>query len=99
MGAACARSAAGKYGKDSFLASKSNKNLKELQTGTNDGMSKFFNETRTVGKTDSVPATANVNIQDLVSSLKEHMESNGATASHSGQIDLEHLLQPLEEST
>jgi len=62
-------------------------------------MSKFFNETRTVRKTDSVPATANVNIQDLVSSLKEHMESNGATASHSGQVDLEHLLQPLEEST
>ena len=59
-------------------------------------MSKFFNETRTVRKTDSVPATANVNIQDLVSSLKEHMESNGATASHSGQVDLEHLLQPLE---
>ena len=61
-------------------------------------MSKFFNETRTGRKIDSVPATANVNIQDLVSSLKEHMESNGATASHSGQIDLQHLLQPLEES-
>src|SRR6476661_195619 len=61
-------------------------------------MSKFFNETRTVRKTDAVPATANVNIQDLVSSLKEHMESNGAAASHSGQIDLQHLLQPLEES-
>jgi len=61
-------------------------------------MSKFFNETRTGRKTDSVPATANVNIQDLVSSLKEHMESNGAAASHSGQIDLQHLLQPLEES-
>jgi hypothetical protein len=61
-------------------------------------MSKFFNETRTVRKTDSVPATANVDIQDLVSSLKEHMESNGAAASHSGQIDLQHLLQPLEES-
>ena len=62
-------------------------------------MSKFFNETRTVRKTDSIPATTNVNIQDLVSSLKEHMESNGATASHSGQVDLEHLLQPLEESS
>jgi protein-tyrosine kinase len=61
-------------------------------------MSKFFNETRTVRKTDSVPATANVNIQDLVSSLKEHMEGNGAAASHSGQIDLQHLLQPLQES-
>jgi protein-tyrosine kinase len=62
-------------------------------------MSKFFNETRTVRKTDSISATANVNIQDLVSSLKEHMESNGAAASHSGQVDLEHLLQPLEGST
>ena len=62
-------------------------------------MSKFFNETRNVRKTDSISATANVNIQDLVSSLKEHMESNGAAASHSGQIDLEHLLQPLQESS
>ena len=60
-------------------------------------MSKFFNETRTVRKIDSPPATANVNIQDLVSSLKEHMESNG-TSSHSGEIDLQHLLQPLQES-
>jgi protein-tyrosine kinase len=62
-------------------------------------MSKFFNETRNVRKTDSISATANVNIQDLVSSLKEHMESDGAAASHSGQVDLEHLLQPLQESS
>jgi protein-tyrosine kinase len=62
-------------------------------------MSKFFNETRNVRKTDSISATANVNIQDLVSSLKEHMESNGAAASRSGQVDLEHLLQPLQESS
>ena len=61
-------------------------------------MSKFFNETRTVRKTDPVPAAGNVNIQELVSSLKEHMESNGAAASHSSQIDLQHLLQPLQES-
>ena len=61
-------------------------------------MSKFFNETRTVRKTDSAPATVNVNIQDLVSSLKEHMASNAAAASHSGEIDLQHLLQPLQES-
>ena len=59
-------------------------------------MSKFFNETRTVRKIDPTPATANVNIQDLVSSLKEHMESNGNAASHSGEIDLQHLLQPLQ---
>ena len=62
-------------------------------------MSKFFNETRNVRKTDSISATANVNIQDLVSSLKEHMESDGAAASRSGQVDLEHLLQPLQESS
>jgi capsular exopolysaccharide synthesis family protein len=61
-------------------------------------MSKFFNETRTVRKIDAPPATANVNIQDLVSSLKEHMESNGNAASHSGEIDLQHLLQPLQGS-
>ena len=51
-----------------------------------------------VRKTDSLPAPANVNIQDLVGSLKQHMESNGAAASHSGEIDLQHLLQPLQES-
>ncbi|MGZ4840276.1 MAG: CpsD/CapB family tyrosine-protein kinase [Candidatus Angelobacter sp.] len=61
-------------------------------------MSKFFNETRSAQKTNPVPATANVDIQDLVGSLKQHMEGNGAAASHSGEIDLQHLLQPLEES-
>ena len=61
-------------------------------------MSKFFNETRTARKTDSLPAADNVNIQDLVGSLKQHMESSGNAASHSGEIDLQHLLQPLQES-
>ncbi len=61
-------------------------------------MSKFFNETRSVRKTDPVPATANVDIQELVGSLKQHMESNGAAESHSGEINLEHLLQPLQQS-
>jgi len=61
-------------------------------------MSKFFNETRSVQKTNPVPATANVDIQDLVGSLKQHMEGNGAADSHSGEINLEHLLQPLQES-
>jgi capsular exopolysaccharide synthesis family protein len=61
-------------------------------------MSKFFNETRSAGKTNSVPATANVDIQDLVGSLKQNMEGNGGADSHSGEINLQHLLQPLEES-
>jgi len=61
-------------------------------------MSKFFNETRSAGKTNSVPTTANVDIQDLVGSLKQNMEGNGVADSHSGEINLQHLLQPLEES-
>jgi protein-tyrosine kinase len=61
-------------------------------------MSKFFNDTRSVRKNDPVPTTANVDIQELVGSLKQHMESNGAAESHSGEINLEHLLQPLQQS-
>lgn len=62
-------------------------------------MSKFFNETRSVQKINPVPATANVDIQELVGSLKQGMESNGATATHHGEMDLAHLLKPLKEST
>lgn len=61
-------------------------------------MSKFFNETSGVQKINPVPATANVDIQELVGSLKQSMESNGATATHNGEMDLAHLLQPLKES-
>ena len=61
-------------------------------------MSKFFNETRTVRKAESAPATANIDIQELVGSLKQHMESNSVAAPHSGEIDLQNLLQPLQES-
>ncbi|HWS18994.1 MAG TPA: CpsD/CapB family tyrosine-protein kinase [Candidatus Elarobacter sp.] len=61
-------------------------------------MSKFFNDTRSVRKNDPVPTTANVDIQELVGSLKQHMESNGAAESHSSEINLEHLLQPLRQS-
>ncbi|HKV91084.1 MAG TPA: CpsD/CapB family tyrosine-protein kinase [Candidatus Angelobacter sp.] len=61
-------------------------------------MSKFFNETSGVQKTNPVPATANVDIQELVGSLKQSMESNGATTAHNGEMDLAHLLQPLKES-
>jgi capsular exopolysaccharide synthesis family protein len=61
-------------------------------------MSKFFNDTRSVGKVNPVPATANVDIQELVGSLKQSMESNGSAAQHSGEINFQHLLQPLKES-
>lgn len=61
-------------------------------------MSKFFNETSGVQKINPVPATANVDIQELVGSLKQSMESNGSTATHNGEMDLAHLLQPLKES-
>jgi capsular exopolysaccharide synthesis family protein len=61
-------------------------------------MSKFFNETRSAQKINPVPATANVDIQELVGSLKESMEAGGGQASYAGEMDLKHLLQPLKES-
>ncbi|HEU4415790.1 MAG TPA: CpsD/CapB family tyrosine-protein kinase [Candidatus Angelobacter sp.] len=61
-------------------------------------MSKFFNETRTVPKPNPAPATANVDIQELVGSLKHSIESNGSAAAHAPEVDLKHLLQPLKES-
>jgi len=59
-------------------------------------MSKFFNETRSVHKTNPVPATANIDIQELVGALKQGMESPSAV--QSGEVDLKHLLQPLNDS-
>src|SRR5882762_1504620 len=64
----------------------------------NEGMSKFFNETRSAQKVNPVPATANVDIQELVGSLKQSMENNGSTATHSNEMNLGQLLQPLNES-
>jgi hypothetical protein len=62
-------------------------------------MSKFFNETRNAQqKINPVPATANVDIQELVGALKQNMESNGSAAAHAGEVDLTNLLQPLKES-
>lgn len=61
-------------------------------------MSKFFNETRSVEKSIPVPATVNVDIQDLVGSLKQSMETNGSKTSVAPDIDLQHLLQPLRDS-
>jgi Mrp family chromosome partitioning ATPase len=61
-------------------------------------MSKFFNETRSAHKSNPVPATANIDIQELVGSLKQSMESNGSAPSQNGELDLSQLLQPLKES-
>jgi protein-tyrosine kinase len=59
-------------------------------------MSKFFNDTRSVQKINPVPATANVDIQELVGALKQGIES--ASPSASQEMDLKHLLQPLNDS-
>src|ERR1051326_2195460 len=59
-------------------------------------MSKFFNETRSVHKINPVPATANVDIQELVGALKQGIES--ASPAGSSEMDLKHLLQPLNEA-
>jgi capsular exopolysaccharide synthesis family protein len=61
-------------------------------------MSKFFNETRSTHTSSPVPTTANVDIQELVGSLKQSMESNGPSVSHSGELDLSQLMNPLKES-
>ena len=57
-------------------------------------MSKFFNETRSVHKTNPVPATANIDIQELVGALKQGLE--GASTVPTAEADLKHLLQPLD---
>jgi capsular exopolysaccharide synthesis family protein len=61
-------------------------------------MSKFFNETRSTHTSSPVPTTANVDIQELVGSLKQSMESNGSSAPHVGELDLSQLMNPLKES-
>lgn len=60
-------------------------------------MSKFFNETSNVQRTQSVAAAANSDIQQLVGSLKQNMESSPAPA-HAAATELNHLLKPLKES-
>src|SRR5579859_7479501 len=59
-------------------------------------MSKFFNDTRSVQKINPAPATANVDIQELVGALKQGIEAS--SASDSTDMDLKHLLQPLKDS-
>jgi hypothetical protein len=61
-------------------------------------MSKFFNDTRNVQNVNPVPATANVDIQQLVGALKQNLEGNGSSHAHSTEMDLKHLLQPLKNS-
>jgi capsular exopolysaccharide synthesis family protein len=60
-------------------------------------MSKFFNETRSLKGVTAAPATANVDIQELVGSLKQSMSGNGSTAVDA-ETDLKHLLKPLKDS-
>src|SRR6476469_6166812 len=60
-------------------------------------MSKFFNETRSLKGASAAPATANVDIQELVGSLKQSMSGNGSTAVNA-ETDLKHLLKPLKDS-
>ena len=61
-------------------------------------MSKFFNETRSAHQTNPVPATANIDIQELVGAIKQGLEGKGASPAHTTELDLKQLLQPLKES-
>ena len=63
-------------------------------------MSKFFNETRAAQNKNITPVASpgNVDIQELVGSLKQSMENNGSAAKASDELDLSQLLQPLKES-
>lgn len=61
-------------------------------------MSKFFNETTNVQRTQAAAAApANKDIQQLVGSLKQSMES-GSGPAHAPETDLKDLLKPLQES-
>ena len=60
-------------------------------------MSKFFNETSDMQRTQSLAAAPKSDIQQLVGSLKQDMESN-SSAPHAFTPELNHLLKPLEES-
>ncbi|HEX2329575.1 MAG TPA: CpsD/CapB family tyrosine-protein kinase [Candidatus Angelobacter sp.] len=59
-------------------------------------MSKFFNETRSVQPITPSPAPAEINIQELVGSLRQPASTNGSAAQT--EADLKHLLKPLKES-
>ncbi len=61
-------------------------------------MSKFFDETHNVHPALSAGAQADVDIQQLVGSLKQTAESGGAAAAPSVDSGLKHLLTPLKES-
>jgi protein-tyrosine kinase len=61
-------------------------------------MSKFFNETTKIRRTQSAAAAVNSDIQQLVGSLKQNMESGSTAPAHSAATELNHLLTPLKES-
>jgi capsular exopolysaccharide synthesis family protein len=60
-------------------------------------MSKFFNETSNIQRTQTV-AAAKSDIQQLVGSLKQNMESSSQAPAHAAATELNHLLKPLEGS-
>ena len=61
-------------------------------------MSKFFNETRNnLQGSNNAPTTANVDIQELVGSLKQSMSANSSTPVIA-ETDLKHLLKPLKDA-
>jgi|GEM_PF-1017901 capsular exopolysaccharide synthesis family protein len=74
------------------------KSRPEQGIGTENDMSKFFNETRSLQGTHIAPATANVDIQELVGSLKQSMSGNGSSTAVHAETDLKHLLKPLKDA-
>ena len=63
-------------------------------------MSKFFNETRNAPQGQqaaAATAAANLDIQELVGSFKDKLESNANSSAHANGTDLKHLLKPLKE--
>jgi capsular exopolysaccharide synthesis family protein len=61
-------------------------------------MSKFFNETSNVQRSQSTSAAVKSDIQQLVGSLKQDLESSSLSPAQAPATQLNHLLKPLEES-
>jgi capsular exopolysaccharide synthesis family protein len=55
-------------------------------------MSKFFNETNRAKQPSSVPAAANVDIHQMVSSLKQNLDGTGPAAATAAEPALKHLV-------
>jgi capsular exopolysaccharide synthesis family protein len=62
-------------------------------------MSKFFNETTNAQHIEAAAAApANMDIQQLVGSLKQSLEDGSGAPSHSAETGLKDLLKPLQDS-